>query len=71
MTNPAGKYYRRDEPGHRSNECWKRRPVNMADYEEKDDVLIETEPEDFDFVKEHGDPVACVVPKVLCNQEIP
>jgi len=33
----------------------------MADYEEEDDVLIETEPEDSDFIKEHGDVVACVV----------
>ena len=38
-----------------------RRQVNMAEYEEEDDVLIEIEPEDSDFVEEHGDPVACVI----------
>jgi len=42
----------------------------MTDYEEED-VLIETEPEDFDFVEEHGESVACVVQKVLCNQKVP
>ena len=41
----------------------------MADYEE--DMLIETEPEDSDFVEEHGDHVACVIQKVLCNQKVP
>ena len=39
------------EPGHRSNECHKRRPINMADYEDEDEVLIETKPEDSYFVK--------------------
>ena len=41
----------------------------MANYEE--DVLIETKPEDSDFVKEHGDLVACVIQKVLCNKKVP
>ena len=36
----------------------------MADYEDKDEVLIETEPKDSDFVEEHGDPVGCVSQKV-------
>ena len=26
----------------------------MADYKEEDDILIETEPEDFDHIEEHG-----------------
>jgi len=34
-----------------SNQCPKRRPVNMEDYEDKDEILIETEPEDSDLVK--------------------
>ena len=42
----------------------------MANYEEENDVLIETEPEDSDFIKEHGDPISCVIQKVLCRQKI-
>ena len=43
----------------------------MANYEEKDDVLIETDTEDSDFVKEYEEPIAGVIQKVLCNQKIP
>ena len=43
----------------------------MADYEEEEDVIIETEPEDFNFIEEHEESVACVVQKVLCNQKVP
>jgi len=53
-----------------SNECSKRRPVNIADYEEEDDVIIETEPKDSDFIEEHGNPVTCIIQKVLCSQKI-
>ena len=42
-------------------DCPKRRQVNMLDYEEEDEVQIETEPEDFYFVKEYGDPIACII----------
>jgi len=67
----VSKYYRCGEPKHRSIECPKKRPINMVDYEEKDDVLIETEPEDSNFVEEHGENIACVIQKVLCNQKVP
>ena len=42
----------------------------MADDEEEDNVLIEIELKDFDFVKEHGDLFTCVIQIVLCSQKI-
>ena len=67
-TKPGiSKCYKCGEPEHKSNEYPKRRQVNMADYEEEDEVQIEIEPEDSDFAEEHGDLVACFVQKLLCN----
>ena len=43
----------------------------MADYEEDDDVLVETKTEDSNFIEEHVNPIACVIQKVLCSQKIP
>ena len=43
----------------------------MADYEDEDEVLIETEPKDFDFVEEDGKVATCVVQRFLCNQKNP
>jgi len=48
-----------------SNECPKRRLVIIADYKEEDDILIETEPKDSDSIEKHGEPVTCVIQKVL------
>ena len=42
----------------------------MADYEDEDEVLIETEPEGSDFVEE-GKAVTCVIQQLLCNQKNP
>ena len=41
------------------------------DYEDKDDVEIETELVDSDFIEEHGESTACLVHQLLCNQKTP
>ena len=43
--------------------------VNMEDYADEDEVLIEIEPEDSDFVEEDGEVATCVVQQLLCNQK--
>jgi len=52
----VGKYYKCGEPEHKSNECPKMRHINMANYEDEDEVLIKTEPEDSDFVEKKNQP---------------
>ena len=66
-----GKRYRCGEPEHKFNECPKRRQVNMADYGAEDEEVIVEGASDSDFVEEHGDPIACDVQKLLCNQKSP
>jgi len=63
----VGKCYRCGEHGHKSNECSKKRQVNMTDYEGKDRVEIVTESEDTDFVEEYGESATCVVQRLLYN----
>ena len=41
----------------------------MADYEDEDEVLIEIEPEDSNFVEEDGEVATCVAQWLLCNQK--
>jgi len=61
----VSKCYLCGEPEHKSNECPKRRQVNMADYEDENEVKIEIEPEDSDFAEEHRESAACVVQWLL------
>jgi len=62
----VGKCYRHGEPEHRSNECPKRKQVNMVNFRDDEGVVIE-EASGSDFDEEHGDSIACVVQRLLCN----
>ena len=58
----VGKCYKCGEPEHRSNECLKRKQVNMAaDYGDEDEGVMIKDASDSDFAEEYGDHVACVV----------
>jgi len=52
--------YRCGEPEHRSNECPKRKQVNITNYKDEKGVVIK-KASDSDFAEKHGDPVACVI----------
>ena len=43
----------------------------MADYEDEDEMQIETEPKDSNFVQEDREVATCVVQRLLCNQKNP
>ena len=43
----------------------------MANYEDEDEMKIETKPEDSDFAEEHEESAAFVVHRLLCNQKAP
>ena len=62
------KCYRCGETGHRSNECPKMKQANIADYRDEGEGVMIEEASDSDFAQEHGDHVARVVQKLLCNQ---
>ena len=42
----------------------------MADYEDKDEVKIEAEPEDSDFAEGYGKSATSVIQQLLCNQKV-
>ena len=43
----------------------------MAGYEDEDELLIEIEPKDSEFVKKEGKAATCVIQRLLCNQKNP
>ena len=60
------------EFGHKSNDCPKRKQVNIADYEDDEDEKFEIEElNNSDFADEHGESATCVVQRLLCNQKGP
>ena len=62
------KCYRYIEPGHKSNECPNKIPVNLADYEGHEDV-IDDDLSDADFT-EGGDRILCIIRKLLCTPKV-
>ena len=44
-----------------SNECPKRKQIDMTDYKDREKEVKIEELNDSDFVEEHGDSVTCVV----------
>jgi len=41
----------------------------MADYGDDEEGVMIKEVSDSDFVENHGDPVVCIIQRLLCNQE--
>jgi len=55
-----------------SNECPKRKQVNLSDYEDDGEEEVEIEDlGEIDFAEEQEDSVTCVVQRLLCNQKAP
>ncbi|KAB5516791.1 hypothetical protein DKX38_027439 [Salix brachista] len=75
---PGGfKCYRCGQPGHRSNECPARRPVNLVDagmddednYVEEESGMVELL-EGAEVAEEEGEFMNCVVQRVLCSTKV-
>jgi len=61
----ASKYHRCGKPEYKSNECPKRKQVNIVDYEDEE---LEINPDDSEFAEEYGESATCVIQRLLCNQ---
>ena len=68
------KCYRCGQPGHRSNECPARKPVNFVDAEEEEDFEDEGNMDEFlegaEIAEEQGEPVNCVIQQVMCATKL-
>ncbi|KAK0576914.1 hypothetical protein LWI29_025290 [Acer saccharum] len=70
------KCYRCGQPGHRSNECPARKPVNFVDAEEEEDQNFEEEENMDEFLdgaeitEEQGEHVNCVIQRVMCSTKL-
>ena len=76
-SRPGGmKCYRCGQPGHRSNECPARKPVNFVDAEEEEDQNFEEEEnmdeflEGAEIAEEQGEHVNCVIQRVMCSTKL-
>ncbi|KAB5548136.1 hypothetical protein DKX38_011542 [Salix brachista] len=68
------KCYRCGQPGHRSNECPARRPVNLVEAEleeEEEEHIVEELLEGAEIAEEEGDFVNCMVQRVLKIAMVP
>ncbi|KAB5533779.1 hypothetical protein DKX38_016865 [Salix brachista] len=72
---PGGfKCYHCGQPGHRSNECPARRPVNLVEAEleeEEEEHIVEELLEGAEIAEEEGDFVNCMVQRVLKIAMVP
>ncbi|KAK0582232.1 hypothetical protein LWI29_023177 [Acer saccharum] len=76
-SRPGGmKCYRCGQPGHRSNECPDRKPMNFVDAEEEEDQNFEEEENMDEFLEgakiaeEQGEHVNCVIQRVMCSTKL-
>ena len=70
------KCYRCGQPGHRSNECSQRKPVNLVgmdnedNYEHGDSDDESEELEGAEIAEKEGERVNCVIQRVMCSEKV-